>query len=244
MNVLAHCRVYPLSTFYKATAICIDWLEKDAFGNVVLGSEEGVESQNVRSIGFLHLIEHGFRVSAFKQKMMQRLVEASPNQSFVLIIDVVSCWDRYLSTLNREDKNVTYMNSASLLHFESLINFLVQLNESPKEALSRCQNASTLQYQLAGIVIDNISYYTHDGASYELLFKVLRMLRAKYGCFVMTVGYGLDFYSGVEQQLSSVRQSYDIPTRLPMSYVKNMDCVLLRDTDKDARVVYVKNSLV
>ncbi|SCU94322.1 LAME_0F07008g1_1 [Lachancea meyersii CBS 8951] len=241
MNVLAHCRVYPLSTFYKPSAVEIDWLGKNSFGNVVLDCEQSPSAQKIGSIGFLHVIEHSFRVSAFKQSLLSRLVEKSPNQSFVLVMDLISCWNGTLPELQQDEKAVAYLNSPSLLNFDSLINFLVQLNESPQDALSRCQTPVSLQYQLAGIFIDNISYYTHDHASYDLLLKVLRMLRATYGCFIVTVGYGLEFYNGVERALVEPSHlTYEIPTRLPILYVKNMDCILSRDTETDARVVDTK----
>ncbi|SCU84408.1 LAFA_0D09802g1_1 [Lachancea sp. 'fantastica'] len=241
MNVLAHCRVYPLSTFYKPVAIDIDWLGRDSFGNAILDCDQNQDAQKLKPAGFLHLIEHNFGPSALKKTLLTRLVKTCPDQSFILVIDVISCWKPFLSQLELEDKDVAYLNTASLLHFDSLINFLVQLNESPQDALSRCQKRVSLQYQLAGIVIDNISYYTHDAASYDLLFKVLRLLRARYGCYIVTVGYGLEFYNGVEKGLADISaQPCDIPTRLPISYVKNMDCVLLRDTDTIARVIDLK----
>ncbi|SCU88720.1 LADA_0E11716g1_1 [Lachancea dasiensis] len=250
MNVLAHCRVYPLSTFYDPTAISIDWLYKDLFGKTVFDFDEDDSTSNLESskrklgpIAFLHLIEHTFKVSTFKLNLLKKLVQSSPSQSFVLIIDVMSCWHELIPSLSVEDRSAVYMNSSSLLHFDALVNFLSQLNENPPEALSRCQSPVNMQHQLAGIVIDNISYYTHDSASYDLLFKLLRMLRKKYGCYTVTVGYGLEFYNGVEQQQPlAPSQGYDIPTRLPMSYVKNMDCVVLRETDELARTVYLRNS--
>lgn len=242
MNILAHCRVYPLSTFYKPTALHIEWLRKDRFGNIVEESKEGDDGAHVGPVGYLHLIEHGFQMTKIKSSVVHRLIDELPNQTFILMIDIASCWREFATEYSHEEKSVAYMNSASLLHFESLINFLAQLNDNPQEALSRCKQAAPLQFQLASIVIDNISYYTHDNASYELLFKILRMLRSRYGCSVMTVGFGLDFYNGVEQSFAT-NKSYDIPTRLPMSYVKNMDCVLQRDNASTARVVYTKNSM-
>ncbi|CEP60442.1 Psy3p LALA0_S01e10990g [Lachancea lanzarotensis] len=241
MNVLAHCRVYPLSTFYKPVAINIDWLGKDSFGNAILDCEQQPGAQKLKPAGFLHLIEHSFTPTTFKEELLTRLVDNCPDQSFILVIDLISCLKPLLSQLQLDDKDVAYLNSASLVNFDSLINFLVQLNESPQDALSRCRKQVSLQYQLAGIVIDNISYYTHDAASYDLLFKVLRLLRARYGCCIVTVGYGLEFYNGVEKGLAETSvQPYEIPTRLPISYVKNMDCVLLRDTETVARVLDVK----
>ena len=165
----------------------------------------------------MHLIEHGFQLTALKSNIVRKLIGELPSQSFVLVIDAVSCWREFTTSFSHEEKSLAYLNSASLLHFDSFVSFLAQLSDSPREALSRCKIGAPLHYQLGGIVIDNISYYTHDGASYDLLFKLLRTLRSRYGCIILTVGYGLEFYNGVELASSS-SQSYEIPTRLPMSY--------------------------
>lgn len=218
--------------FYSPTQIHINSILRDNYGNVVDG-EDGTPVENV---GYLHLIEHRFVLSTFKSKLVRQILEQLPSQTATLIVDIVSGWKEFSTTICIDEKQIFYMNSPSLLHFDTLINFLVQLNEDPEEALRRCSSGYSVDLQLATIVLDNISYYTHDNASYDLLFKVLRMLRQNYGCAVVTVGYGLEYYDGVEKYSES-RQSFDIPTRLPMSYVKNMDCVLVRDTDSSARVV-------
>lgn len=222
-----------LLQFYKPARISIDWFQKDNYGKLVDDNGTPLEP-----IGFLHIIEHRFLLSEFKSALLTRLLHNLEPQSSILLVDVLSVWKQYISRFNDVGKCIHYMNTASVVHFDTLINFLLQLNESPSDALARCKgNVQSTSYQLSGIVIDNISYFTHDGASYNLLYKLLKMLRKNYGCFIVTIGYGLEYYEGIELSLGGSTQYLDIPTRLPMSYVKNMDCVLLRDSEESARVL-------
>ncbi|SCU77997.1 LAMI_0A03048g1_1 [Lachancea mirantina] len=238
MEVIAHCKVYPLSTFYRPAQVSINWIARDNFGNVVEGGESGDGNVGVGDVGFVHLIEHDFKISEFKGRMALRLVEQLPSQASILIVDVVASWRKWLDAHAHVRARAHYLTSPSLARFETLIAFLNQLNETPADALRRCTVQQPLDMQLGAIIIDNISYYVHDSATYEILLKTLRRLRQNYGCIVLTTGYGLEFYDGVENSQRQPNQTLDIATRLPMSYVKNMDCVLVRDTATTARVVF------
>ncbi|EDO15582.1 hypothetical protein Kpol_483p1, partial [Vanderwaltozyma polyspora DSM 70294] len=103
------------------------------------------------------------------------------------------------------------MNSNSILTMDRLINFLIQLNESPIEAFKKCQFVGKSSQQLSGIIIDNISYFTHDNnengiqnasKAYNNLLKILKLLRKNFGCWIMTISYGMEYYDGVENSTS------------------------------------------
>lgn len=199
---------------------------------------------NIDEVGLLHVIEHGFRISTFKDTLLRHSIVAGAEESSILVIDILSVWRSHLLRLE-EDENfskvgVFYMNSTAILTMENLINFLLKLNESPAEALMRCQLQGNYSQQLAGIVIDNISYFTHDAStvqnssSYNVFLKVLKMLRKTFGCWIITVSYGIEYYDGVENTTKHLNRAGSL-TRLPISYTSEMDAILIRDTESSAR---------
>lgn len=157
----------------------------------------------------------------------------NPDESNILVIDIVSEWRHILDEY--KDMGVYVMNSTSILNMNGLINYLLQLNESPQEALRRCQRKDTLLKQLGGIIIDNISYLSHDSTSYNMLTKTLKMLRNTFGCWIITISYGLEYYNGVENSTAPLYRSGSL-TRLPMNYTNEMDAIIIRDTDSTARL--------
>lgn len=179
---------------------------------------------------FLHLIEHSFKGSAFKRELFLHCCGES-SESTVLVIDIVSEWETMLCDCN----GFYVMNSTSILNMDGLVNYLLQLNESPRDALMRCRRKDSESKQLAGIVIDNISYLSHDANSYNLLIKTLKMLRKTFGCWILTVSYGLEFYNGVENALASQHRSPSL-TRVPPGFTSEMDAIIIRDTDSTARL--------
>lgn len=195
---------------------------------------EQQEEVNLEKIGFLHLIEHEFKITKFKKDLFTHCTTSNGSSQFsTLVIDVISEWNNLLE--NNKVMRAHYMNSTSILNMDGLINFLLQLNESPQEALKRCQRKDTLSKQLGGIIIDNITYLTHDTTSYNLLLRVLKMLRNTFGCWIMTISYGLEYYNGVENSTVHAHKS-GLLTRLPMTYTNEMDAIIIRDTDSTARL--------
>lgn len=185
----------------------------------------------LKPVGLLHLIEHSFKTSTFKRDLFLKCA-GDRNDSSILVIDIVSEWK---SLLRNYDVGVHVMSSTSILNIDGLISFLLQLNESPREALKRCQRRDSLSKQLSGIVIDNVSYIVHDPGSYNLLLRTLKMLRNTFGCWIITISYGLEFYNGVENSTASLYRSGSI-TRVPISYTNEMDAMIIRDTDSSARL--------
>lgn len=179
----------------------------------------------------MHLIEHDFKLSTFKRQLF--LTSKSDSKCTILLIDVISVWREFLNQSNSNELFV--MNSISILSMDGLLNFLLHLSESPQEALKRCHVRDSFDKQLGGIIIDNISYFTHDSTSYSLLIKILKLLRETFGCWVITTSYGLEYYNGVENATSPLYKSGSL-TRLPVSYTNEMDAVLIRDTDSQARL--------
>lgn len=185
-----------------------------------------------KPVALLHLIEHSFRTSTFKRDLFLRCA-GERDDSTVLVIDIVSEWKTLLQ--DHRDAGVHIMSSTSVLTFDGLIGFLLQLNESPREALKRCQRRDSTSKQLAGIVIDNVSYLAQDPGSYTLLLRALKMLRNTFGCWIITVSYGLEFYNGVENSTAPLYRSGSL-TRVPVSYTNEMDAMIIRDTDSSARL--------
>lgn len=184
------------------------------------------------NLGFVHLIEHSFKASVFKKDLFLHCA-AGGDESSYLIIDIVSEWEKMLD--DQQQLPLYVMNSTSILSMDGLVNFLLQLNESPGKALKRCRREDSQTKQLAGIVIDNISYLSQDTNSYNLLIKTLKMLRKTFGCWILTVSYGLEYYNGVENALASTNRS-GAPTRVPPSFTNEMDAVIIRDTEAMGRL--------
>lgn len=153
--------------------------------------------------------------------------------SSVLVIDIVSEWRE---VIQESSQGVHYMNSASICNMEGLQNFLMQLQASPVEALQRCLFRDRLNKQISGIIIDNLSYLAHDLSSYSVLIKILKQLRQTYGCWILTIGYGLEYYDGIENSTSTPNRTGAL-TKLPTSYTNEMDLIILRETSDQARIV-------
>lgn len=183
-----------------------------------------------KEIAFLHVIEHDFKLSTFKKQLYLNC--KSNGNSTILLIDILSAWKEFINSTNDE---LFVMNSLSIMTMDGLVNFLLHLNESPLYALKRCQKRDSFDKQLSGIIIDNISYFAHDPTSYGLLLKVLKLLRKTFGCWIITISYGLEYYNGVENATSQLYKGGS-QTKIPTGYINEMDVVLIRDTDSSARI--------
>ncbi|KAL3233442.1 Platinum sensitivity protein 3 [Nakaseomyces bracarensis] len=213
MEVLKNCRVYPLSNYCSA--------EEHLFE---LPREIGAQGSGFRHV---HLVEHSFRLTEAKTKLVEANIDSGAG--LVVVIDVISCWKKRLGGR----ANVCYLNSGSTCHMEGLINFLSQLVENPLEALRRCNCKATFtQASIQGIVIDNLSYTQTPGSlrDFNILFKLLRTLRTTYGCWSLTTSYGLEYYNGIESLTSAAYTTGTTYTKIPHSYIKEMDSVIMRDT--------------
>ncbi|CAR26335.1 hypothetical protein ZYGR_0H01440 [Zygosaccharomyces rouxii] len=218
MDVLAHCRVYPISNFYHAVP-----------QSLTLPSCIGSHC-----VSFVHLIEHNFKFTPFKRQIWNQCIECSVNDgSSILVIDIISEWKKIIQ---ENSQGVHYMNSTSICNMEGLQNFLMQLQASPLEALQRCLIKDRLDKQISGIIIDNLSYLAHDLSSYSALIKILKQLRRTFGCWILTIGYGLEYYDGVENSTSTPNRTGAL-TKLPASYINEMDVIILRETADRGRTV-------
>ena len=174
----------------------------------------------------------------------------------MLVIDVISVWKRHVQ---RHPERYYYLNRPIVLTLDGIIKFLAELNESPREALKRCQNFNStsdtdsddnddFNYQLSGIVIDNISYLmqrsksvgnvNNTQKSLMLLLRCLNMVSRNFGCWYITISYGLEYYSGIEMSfrtVGSVGGANSYPTLVPMNFLNEMDAVILRETEYGAR---------
>lgn len=185
------------------------------------------------------MIEHDFKISDLKRRfVLENLPETNGK---ILVIDIISIWYDTLKDHKIKDK-FYYMNSNSLLTMDGLICFLVQLNESPKIALTRCHNdfrVTEFNESLCGIVIDNLSYLKQiDNKSLNILWKILNMLSKSYGCWIMTTSYGIEYYQGIENSFNrnnNLKKKLIYPTLLPASYLSEMDCIILRETGSKGR---------
>lgn len=211
----------------------------------------------------LHLLEHSFKLTVFKTQLLDlnttqsNLNERPTDKSKckVLVIDVISVWRHHVE---RHPEHYYYLNNSSVLTLDGIIKFLAQLNESPREALRQCRNFnstsdsgsrdSNFNYQLSGIVIDNISYLVQRSKnvgnandtqkSLMLLLRCLNMVSRNFGCWYITISYGLEYYSGIEMSfrtVSTVSGTKSYPTLVPMNFLNEMDAVILRETEYGAR---------
>ena len=233
MEVLEHCKVYPLAQFYRA-------------GHCDLVVPSGVAATGAHAPSrvplSLHLIEHDFRISELKRRLLLDNIEAGSDTEphRVLIIDTASIWQDTVLNDSRFRDRVCYVNCPEVLTSEGLVAFLSQLNTAPRQALARCHpqtRPASLEFRLRGIVIDNVSYLDPRGhGSATVLLRLLRALQTTYGCWFATVSYGLEFYAGVGRAFPlQTSQSQLYPTMFPIGYLNEMDCVLLRETQTVGR---------
>lgn len=234
MEILKHCRIYPISSFCATTETYFKIPDDLVNQHLAL---------RTRKLGHIHVVEHSFRLSKVKKKLITTNLDE--NSGLILLIDVISCWKQFARSLVNNGQSIAYLSSASLCQFDGLLNFLGQLIDSPDEALKRCiftdsYSYSCLQQPLTGIIIDNLSYYQTPVAMREFsaLQKMLKSLRSTFGCWTMTTSYGLEYYNGVEGGTSSLYTSSGTSfTRLPVSYIKDTDLVLMRDTEDTYHLV-------
>ncbi|CCF56046.1 hypothetical protein KAFR_0A06110 [Kazachstania africana CBS 2517] len=209
MDVLANCRIYPLSNFLKPkrNAINLEGLNINNSNDITINNNE---SQS------LHLIEHSFRKSKFKEQLV------SNNFEHIIIIDIISIW---------QDDKFNVINS--IYTFNELINFLTKFNDSPLATLSEYGiSMDTVE----GIMIDNLSYIGNlNNKSIVILIKILKLIQINFGCFILSTSYGLEYYEGIEnfQRMKNLNLKY--PTLLPMNYLLEMDTILLRETGEISR---------
>ena len=226
MDVLAHCRVYPLSNFYHPSPQSI------TLPNTLISNTDNDKPH----IGLLHLIEHDFKMSNFKKQLFNHLTTS--NASY-LIIDITSTWKRFLLSSSSASASLMYMNSTSILSFEGLINYLVQLNDHPTTALQRSLSINNeplqLTLPLSGIIIDNLSYLPQDPPQFKILTNILKLLRKSLGCWIMTTSYGLEYNQGIENTISTSASNSN--TYIPLNYTKEMDIVLLHERDLRSRIL-------
>ncbi|CCD27101.1 Psy3p NDAI_0J02090 [Naumovozyma dairenensis CBS 421] len=274
MDVLAHCRIYPLANYIRPELKFIN-----ISNDLIINNNKSIisvndhldddknDDNNTNKVALAHLIEHEFKLTTFKKKLLIDLItipnhEKNGKNSY-LIIDISSTWKQYLIELFDRENNQTnfttsinYMNSFSILNMDGLINFLMQLNGSPIDALKRCQqypstsSDSIDQYQLSGIIIDNLSYISSSSSSststFPLLLKLLKLLRKSFGCWIFTTSYGISYYKGIENSLESSPSSSSIhlqqhskklPTYFPESFINGMDMILLHETELKSRIL-------
>ncbi|EJS42603.1 psy3p [Saccharomyces arboricola H-6] len=226
MEVLKNIRIYPLSNFITSSKNYIDL--PNELKNLIPEEQEA-------KLGFLHIIENDFKPSV----ILQKLADNAADEGKVLIIDIVSLW----SQVKRRKHGVIYMNSLSCINLTGLITFLELLYDSPMDALRRCQ-VNDFNFQLRGIVIDNLSFLNFENDSnydvinlskFEKLYKVLRKLRDFLGCWIITKSFAMEFYNGIENTLVDKWSMKDkgsvaqYPTKLPQSYMKGMDLIVYKE---------------
>lgn len=239
MDVLAHCRVYPLSNvcIYDLTSRLNIFHFTDYLSQFYHAVPQSLTLSNFMgspSVSFIHLIEHGFKFTPFKRQIWDQCVDSSiKDDSSVLIIDPISEWKK---VAQKTPNGVHYMNSTSICNMDGLQSFLMQLQTSPLDALRRCHIQDRPDKQISGIVIDNLSYLAHDMSSYNALIKILKQLRRTFGCWIFTIGYGLEYYDGIENSTSTPNWK-GVLTKLPASYTNEMDLIILRETNYSGRIV-------
>lgn len=210
--------------------ITINWLKKDEFGYL---DDKDNHSIPVDPCTFIHIIEYRMKLTYWKKAFLLQCLEKLSGS--IMVIDISSIWYR-VATVN---ERIHYMNTTSLIDFTSFHQFLIQLDQSPIDALLRCNPKADFEIPLNLIIIDNISYYTHDPTvSYDLLFQSLKRLNNTFGCAIITFGFGLDYYNGLENSFNDYRNNHShvLPTRMDHSYMTSMDLSLINDIDTNARI--------
>ncbi|CCH58606.1 hypothetical protein TBLA_0A08160 [Henningerozyma blattae CBS 6284] len=233
MEILKNCKIYPLSKFYKPNY---------QYYQLPPGIKPN-ENLDTSKISKLHLIEYGFEITPLKRSLLTTMLMME-DVGNVLIIDIVSIWLGTIEMMNmKQKKKINYLNCIS--NIKELNNFLSQLIETPIVALRRCQQFENvdevIQRRLDGIFIDNVSYlqdFNEDqkgnSQMYDELNKMIRKVREVFGCWVVSISYGNEYYEGVEGCLNV--KSHSI-SGVPISFLNGMDMIVLRESEGMGRVI-------
>ncbi|AMD18504.1 HBL398Wp [Eremothecium sinecaudum] len=222
MDIIDRCKLYPLDKFFRPTRCSLSWL-------TALSATD-----RLKEIRFLHVIETSIGlITSWKQLLLDQLLSREPPGA-VLIIDAISVWSEAARKATNKDR-VHYINNPSLLQFAGIVGFLAQLNESPEMTVkSRCESSASINLPLTTIIIDNLSIYNYqEGLNLIALRKMFDTLHETFGCVIITFGYGIEYYEGVENSFpaNSSELKGPWPTRLDQAYLKSMDSVLALSED-------------
>lgn len=231
MDIIKRCKVYPLDRFLRPRVQNLVWLQQIR------------EIKQVNKVGVVHIIEKSIGlVDNWKCNLLEQLLNHEEFGS-VLVVDVISVWRDAVCTANNHE-NIHYNNSPKILQFAGLIEFLAQLNDNPELALCKhCSQHGPLDLPLKAILIDNISVYQYQHSlDLQLLRKWFDTLRSSLGCAVITFGYGIEYYEGVENSFPARSSDFKNawPTRLDPSYLLSVDAVLVPTQTKSGVMPLIK----
>ncbi|AGO10918.1 AaceriAFR591CAp [[Ashbya] aceris (nom. inval.)] len=216
MDTVNRCKVYPLARFVRPRQHSLDWL--------AAGAAPG------KNAHFVHIVERTMgELAAWRLRVLARLLE----DGAVVIVDCVAVWGRAVAQ-HASSGRIHYVRDPGVLSFSGLLGFLAQLADAPATTLRRrCREQAAARAPLAAVVLDNISAYRAPPAALSALRRALENLQLAQGCAIMTVGYGIEYYEGVEASFPTrAGEVGPWPTRLDHAYLASMDAVVVPATEK------------
>lgn len=208
MDILAHCRIYPISQYIEIPQ----------------------HKEPITQDGLVHIILDEIKNKSYQwihQRKTTAATDTRPDNGtdckLTLIIDLLNVWDVNVTIQDtvedtQKSPNIHIIKDCKYIKFQNLITFLHDEVLMGQYLFENCKNMI-----LYGIIIDNLSIYSFDLENSKLfnkLCKVLARIRCKYGCWIKTVSFkdseGIGKY----------------PTRIPIYYLNHMETVLVYDSDK------------
>ncbi|ADJ41793.1 AFR591C-Ap [Eremothecium gossypii ATCC 10895] len=216
MDTVNRCKIYSLARFVHPRQHSLDWLAPGTAPR--------------KSVHVVHVVERTMgELAAWRPRTLARLLEGGA----VVIVDCVAVWGRAVAQ-HASSGRIHYVRDAGVLSFSGLLGFLAQLADAPAATLRRrCRAPATAPAPLAAVVLDNISAYRAPPAALGALRRALEHLQLAHGCAVLTVGYGIEYYEGVESSFPTrAGEVGPWPTRLDHAYLASMDAVVVPATEK------------
>lgn len=208
MDILAHCRIYPISQYITIPR----------------------HKEPVAHSGLVHIILDEIKNKSYQwihqRKELATTKTSSSNRptcKLTLVIDLLNVWDDNARSQDRvEDQlrktDIHIIKDSKYIKFQNLITFL-----DDEILMGQYLFDNHKDMILYGIIIDNLSIYSFDPENLKLfnkLYKVLERIQFKYGCWIKTISFkdatGIGKY----------------PTRIPIYYLNNMETILVYDNNK------------
>ncbi|CCK69025.1 Psy3p KNAG_0B05950 [Huiozyma naganishii CBS 8797] len=207
MDIIARCKVYPLGKYITPAQRSLDL--PPAGHTITNGKPHSTHSR-------VHIIVKDIRHG----QIIQDILTQSAGHGCVLVVD------NYGNNHPPSAKDThTVRHLVSSTRVEDLTAYLRDVpSQLPTEARTM---------PLQGIIVDNLSLCRRSrgpGADAQLL-ETLRKLQRRYGCWVVTVSYGIGFATAGGQQLAQTAY----PTSLPLQYLNECDTVLYTETRSQCR---------
>lgn len=229
MEILKHCKEYPLSQYYHTVPHSLNL--------------QDVSDTTTTPKYSMHLIEPDFKMNEYKRQLVLRNYETG-NTGAILIIDIISIWRQTLEETRFANIKYWYVNSKEISTIEGLICFLGRVNANPIVTLNKeCPiryGTNAADCSVDGIIIDNLSYLntSDDFKSFNILKNMISNIQKAFGCWYISTSLNLEFSQGIEHSFyPKPIVPYTNYTAFPSNYLNDMNIVMVRDSSTHSKVI-------